>query len=78
MPASYRTRQLRDLCNHIRGGLHVLLKSMLIKGKYFYHVFQQRHNELLQQDCLCEELKTELKVKALYHNSKAIELGTMI
>jgi hypothetical protein len=55
----------------------VLLKSMFIKGKYFYHVFQHRHNELLQQDCLSEDLKSELKVKALYHNSKAIELGSM-
>ncbi|MGX6446118.1 hypothetical protein ACWM35_23180 [Neobacillus sp. K501] len=53
----------------------MFLKSMILRGKYFYHVFQHRHIELMQQDCLCDELKVELKVKSLYHNSKAIELG---
>jgi hypothetical protein len=56
----------------------LLLKSFFIKGKYFYHLFQHRHHLLLQQECLREELKSELKVKALYHNSKAIELGARI
>jgi hypothetical protein len=52
-----------------------MLKNMLIRSKYFYHLMQFRHNELLQQQCLCEELKSKLKIKAIYHNSKAIELG---
>ncbi len=56
----------------------MLLKRFFIKGKYFYHLFQHRHHVLLQQDCLREELKSELRVKALYHNSKAIELGARI
>jgi hypothetical protein len=48
--------------------------KLLMKGKYYYHLFQHRHNELLQQDCLCAELKMKLKVKATYHYSKALEL----
>ncbi|MDF2857930.1 MAG: hypothetical protein K0Q87_3781 [Neobacillus sp.] len=78
MPASYRTRQLRRFMYTIRGGFHVLLKSVSIRVKYFYHLFQHRHHLLLQQDCLREEVKAELKVKALYHNSKVLELGARI
>ncbi|WP_157081460.1 hypothetical protein [Neobacillus soli] len=52
--------------------------KMFIKGKYYYHVFQHRHNELLQQDCLCNDLKVRLKVKATYHNSKAVELSSIM
>jgi hypothetical protein len=48
---------------------------MFIKGKYYYHVFQHRHHQLLQQDCLCDELRMKLKVKATYHGSKAVEIG---
>jgi hypothetical protein len=48
--------------------------KLVLKGKYYYHLFQHRHNELLQQDCLCAELQMKLKVKATYHYSKAIEL----
>ncbi|MBI0577753.1 hypothetical protein IEC97_10300 [Neobacillus cucumis] len=51
------------------------MKNFITKGKYYWHLFQYRHNELLQQDCLCEELKSKLKVKAIYHNSKAVELA---
>ncbi|CAH2714169.1 hypothetical protein BACCIP111895_01323 [Neobacillus rhizosphaerae] len=50
--------------------------KMIIRGKYYYHLFQQRHNQLLQQDCLCDELRMKLKVKAIYHSSKAVELGS--
>lgn len=56
----------------------MLVKSMFIKGKYYYHLFQHHYKDLLQQDCLCKELKAELRVKALYHNSKVIELGSKI
>ncbi|WP_176541131.1 MULTISPECIES: hypothetical protein [unclassified Bacillus (in: firmicutes)] len=49
--------------------------KLLIKIKYYYHLFQHRHHQLLQQDCLNEELKMKLKIKALYHNSKAVEIG---
>lgn len=52
--------------------------KVFLKGKYYYHVFQQRHNELLEQDCICESLKMKLKVKAVYHNSKAVELGAKL
>lgn len=52
--------------------------KFLLKGKYVYHVLQQRHNELLQQDCLCEELRMKLKVKATYHSSKVVEIGARI
>ncbi|WHY85514.1 hypothetical protein QNH39_23350 [Neobacillus novalis] len=52
--------------------------KMFIKGRYFYHIFQHRHIELLQQDCLCEDLKARLKIKSTYHNSKAVELGSLI
>jgi hypothetical protein len=55
-----------------------MLKSVFIKGQYFYHLMQYRHHELLQQDCLTEELKIEFKVKAIYHNSKVVELGSMM
>jgi hypothetical protein len=59
-----------------KGGLFVL--KLFLKGKYLYHVLQKRHNELLQQDCLCEELRLKFKVKATYHRSKAVELGSRI
>ena len=63
-----------DLCkSRTRGGIHVL--KPLIKIKYYYHLFQHRHNQLLQQDCICEELKMKLRIKAIYHNSKAVEIG---
>ncbi len=52
--------------------------KLLLKGKYFYHVLQKRHSELLQQDCLSEELRIKLKVKATYHSSKVVELGSRI
>jgi hypothetical protein len=50
--------------------------KMFIWGKYYYHLFQHHHNKILQKECLCEELRMELKVKATYHNSKAVELGS--
>jgi hypothetical protein len=49
---------------------------MFIKGKYYYHIIQHRHHALLQQDCLDEELRAKLMVKASYHNSKAVEIGS--
>jgi hypothetical protein len=49
--------------------------KMFIKGKYYYHVIQHRHNELMQQDCLDEELRAKLMVRASYHNSKAVEFS---
>ncbi|MEH7331186.1 hypothetical protein V7161_00860 [Neobacillus drentensis] len=49
--------------------------KMFIRGKYYYHLIQYRHNEILQQDCLDEELRMKLRVKSSYHNSKAVELG---
>ncbi|WP_190284714.1 hypothetical protein [Bacillus sp. S3] len=52
--------------------------KMIIRGKYYYHVFQHRHHELLQQDCLDEGLRMKLKVKATYHNSKAVEIGMLM
>lgn len=61
---------------HLEEGFHVL--KILLKGKYYYHVLRGRHNELLQQDCLCEEMRMKLKVKTLYHNSKALELGAKL
>lgn len=75
MLASYRTRLTPAI--YVKATFeevfHVL--KMLMKGKYYYHVFQYRHNELLQQDCLCEDLRMKLKVKATYHSSKAVEMG---
>jgi len=72
------TTNFRDLCipQTIEEGLHVL--RLILKGKYYYHVFQQRHHELLQQDCLCEELRKKLMVKAIYHNSKVVEIGSRL
>ncbi|MCM3117109.1 hypothetical protein M3610_17685 [Neobacillus sp. MER 74] len=49
--------------------------KMFIKCKYYYHLLQHRHNELLKQDCLDEELRAKLIVKASYHNSKAFEFA---
>jgi hypothetical protein len=77
MPASYRTRGLPAIYVHQNGGgFHVL--KLLLKGKYYYHVLQQRHHELLQDDCLCDDLKQKLRIKAIYHTSKAIELGARL
>ena len=56
----------------------MLFKNVLLRGIYYYHLFQYRHIEMMQNDCLCDELKCELRVKSLYHNSKAIELGARI
>jgi len=53
------------------------VKKIFYKGKYYWHSFQHHYNELLQQDCLCEELKAKFKVKAIYHNSKAVELASI-
>jgi hypothetical protein len=50
---------------------------MFLRSQYFYHLVQYRHHELLQQDCLSEELKINLKIKANYHNSKVVELGSI-
>ncbi|NRD76733.1 hypothetical protein HPT25_04410 [Bacillus sp. BRMEA1] len=52
--------------------------KVIIKAKYYYHVFRGRQNELLLKDCLCEELRMKLRVKASYHNSKAVELGAKL
>jgi hypothetical protein len=49
--------------------------KMFLKGKYYYHVIQHRHNEILQQDCLDAELRAKLMVRASYHNSKAVEFS---
>ncbi|WP_187373130.1 hypothetical protein [Bacillus rubiinfantis] len=49
--------------------------KLVLRGKYLYHVFLQRYNEVLQKDCLSEELRMKLKVKATYHSSKVVELG---
>ncbi len=51
-----------------------MLKRSFTKGKYYWHLFQQRHHELLLKDCLCEEMKSKLQIKVLYHRSKVIEL----
>jgi hypothetical protein len=48
---------------------------MFLKGKYYYHLIQHRHNEIMQQDCLDEELRAKLIVRASYHNSKVFEFG---
>ncbi len=58
------------------GGFFVL--KMFMRGKYYYHLIQHRHNALLQQDCLDEELRAKLMVRASYHNSKALEFGLRI
>jgi hypothetical protein len=55
-----------------------VLQQMLTMGKYYYHLLQYRHNQLLEQDCLCEELKTKFKIKAIYHNSMVVELGARL
>lgn len=66
-----------DLCQPIKGGFHVL-RNVFINCMYYWHLIQYRHHELLQQDCLSEELKTKLRIKAIYHNSKVVELGSQI
>jgi hypothetical protein len=49
--------------------------KMFMKVKYYYHLIQHRHNELLKNDCLDEKLRAKLKVKASYHNSKVVEFA---
>ena len=61
-----------DLCPPKEGP--IVLKSKFMKMKYYWHLFQQRHHELLLKECISEELKTKLKIKALYHQSKVLEL----
>jgi hypothetical protein len=51
-----------------------MLKRKFMKMMYYWHLFQQRHHELLLKDCICEEMKSKLKIKILYHRSKVIEL----
>jgi hypothetical protein len=48
---------------------------MFLKGKYYYHLIQHRHNAIMQQDCLDEELRAKFIVRASYHNSKVVEFG---
>ncbi|MEH7378465.1 hypothetical protein [Neobacillus drentensis] len=52
--------------------------KMFLKGKYYYHLIQHRHNALLQQDCLDEELRAKFMIRASYHNSKVVEFGLKI
>jgi len=49
--------------------------KLFMKFKYYYHLFQKKHNQLLQKDCLCEELRMKLKIKATYHSSKVLEIA---
>jgi len=52
--------------------------KMVLKGKYYYHLFQQHYNEVLQQDCQSEALRRKLRVKAIYHSSMVVEVGSKI
>lgn len=51
-----------------------MLYRLFMKGKYYWHLTQQHHHELLLKDCNSEEMKVRQKVKVLYHHSKVIEL----
>jgi hypothetical protein len=59
---------------YVTKGGKLVLKSKFMKVSFYWHLFQQRHHELLLEDCLSEELKSKSKIKALYHQSKVLEL----
>jgi hypothetical protein len=59
---------------YVTKGGNFVLKSKFMKVSFYWHLFQQRHHELLLKDCISEELKTKFKIKALYHQSKVLEL----
>lgn len=76
-PASYRTRILLRFMSTNKGGFHVL-KNLLIKSKYYWHLIQYRYLQQLQQECISEELKVKFRIKAIYHNSMVVELGSQL
>jgi hypothetical protein len=55
-----------------------VLKNLLIKGKYYWHLIQYRYHEQLQRECNTEELKIKFRIKAIYHNSMVVELGSQL
>jgi hypothetical protein len=70
MPASFRIRPLRFMKSI--GGIFVF--KNLLKVKYQWHSFRYRYNEMLMNDCLCNEIRTKLQDKAAYHEQKAVSL----
>lgn len=59
---------------YVTKGGNFVLKSRFMKISFYWHLFQQRHCETLLKDSLSEELKSKFKIKALYHQSKVLEL----
>jgi hypothetical protein len=59
---------------YVSKGGNFVLNSKFMKLSYYWHLFQQRHHEFLLKDCISEEMKTKFKIKALYHQSKVLEL----
>ena len=48
--------------------------STLSKIILKWHYFRMNYNQLLFDSCLCEDLKTELHNKIIYHQNKILEI----
>ncbi|SFB20932.1 MULTISPECIES: hypothetical protein [unclassified Bacillus (in: firmicutes)] len=49
--------------------------NFILKGKYVWHVALKRYNEVLIEDCLCQEIRSKLHEKVHYHQYKAFDLS---
>lgn len=48
------------------------MKKVIYKARYFWHSIQFNKNRALLEDCLCQELKTNIETKMHYHEREAI------
>ncbi|MFT4414732.1 hypothetical protein ACLM5H_12810 [Fredinandcohnia humi] len=48
------------------------MKRMICKLKYHWHSFQYKKNQVLYEDCLCNDVKIRIATKMNYHERKAI------
>ncbi|WP_156319762.1 hypothetical protein [Bacillus sp. FJAT-18017] len=48
--------------------------KIILKARYYFHLFLHNHNQQLVNDAICDELKAELSERAYYHWAKATGL----
>ncbi|WP_159439973.1 hypothetical protein [Bacillus sinesaloumensis] len=48
------------------------MKKFVYKVKYYWHSLQFKKNKVLFEDCLSEDLKTDIKSRMQYHERAAI------
>jgi hypothetical protein len=56
----------------------ICMKKVIYKARYFWHSIQFNKNRALLEDCLCQELKTNIESKMHYHEREAINYITKL